>query len=37
LLAEDLPPLKKLGMLARHKSVGITILALRSSGSPGAG
>lgn len=27
-LAEDLPPLKKLGMLARHKSVGITILAL---------
>src|SRR5437773_11629452 len=27
-LAEDLPPLKKLGMLARHKSVGLTILAL---------
>jgi cytochrome b561 len=27
-LAADLPPLKKLGMLARHKSVGITILAL---------
>jgi cytochrome b561 len=28
LLAEDLPPLRKLAMLARHKSVGITILAL---------
>jgi cytochrome b561 len=28
LLAEDLPPLKKLAMLARHKSFGITILAL---------
>jgi cytochrome b561 len=28
-LAEDLPPgVKKLGLLARHKSVGITILAL---------
>src|SRR2546429_105534 len=27
-LADDLPPLKKLGMLARHKSVGLTILAL---------
>jgi cytochrome b561 len=27
-IAEELPPVKKLGMLARHKSVGITILAL---------
>ena len=27
-LAEDLPPLKKLAMLARHKSVGITVLGL---------
>jgi cytochrome b561 len=27
-LADDAPPLKKLGLLARHKSVGLTILAL---------
>jgi cytochrome b561 len=27
-LADDAPPLKRLGLLARHKSVGITILAL---------
>ena len=28
LLAEEAPPLRKLGLLARHKSFGITILAL---------
>jgi cytochrome b561 len=28
LIAEDLPPLRKLAMLARHKSVGITIFGL---------
>jgi cytochrome b561 len=27
-LADDAPPLRRLGLLARHKSVGLTILAL---------